>query len=171
MCKKCTFWVACLQLGRLLSLPCGVTSRLCSVNVALPGHFLYYFGSIVYNRAIVYKRQNFHVSCPRDSHWLAKSNRELDELQVTVIYSRATSLTFVFPLPLGVWEGLRFLTVALSGIFSHHFFQSAVDRGLSDKPGLDFWTFANSADPDQTPQNAASDQRLHRLLKLQKVKG
>ena len=32
-------------------------------------------------------------------------------------------------------------------------------------------TFANSADPDHTPQNAASDQGLHCLLKLQDVKG
>ena len=27
-----------------------------------------------------------------------------------------------FPLPLGVWEGLRFVTVALSGIFSYLLF-------------------------------------------------
>ena len=27
-----------------------------------------------------------------------------------------------FPLPLGVWEGLRFVTVALPGIFSYHLF-------------------------------------------------
>ena len=26
-----------------------------------------------------------------------------------------------FPLPLGVWEGLRFVIVALSGLFSYHF--------------------------------------------------
>ena len=32
-------------------------------------------------------------------------------------------------------------------------------------------TLANSADPDQTPQNAESDQDLHCLLKLQEVKG
>ena len=32
-------------------------------------------------------------------------------------------------------------------------------------------TLANSADPDQTPQNAASDQDLYCLLKLQVVKG
>ena len=31
-------------------------------------------------------------------------------------------------------------------------------------------TFANSADPDQTLQNAASDQGLHCLLKLWEVK-
>ena len=32
-------------------------------------------------------------------------------------------------------------------------------------------TLANSADPDQTPMNAASGQGLHCLLKLQEVKG
>ena len=31
-------------------------------------------------------------------------------------------------------------------------------------------TLANSADPDQMPQNVASDQDLHCLLKLQEVK-
>ena len=30
-------------------------------------------------------------------------------------------------------------------------------------------TLASSADPDQTPQNAASDQGLHFLFKLQEV--
>ena len=34
-----------------------------------------------------------------------------------------------------------------------------------------FGTFANSADLDQTPQNNASDQGLHSLLRLQEVKG
>ena len=29
-----------------------------------------------------------------------------------------------FPLPLGVWEGLRFVTVALPGLFSYLFFQN-----------------------------------------------
>ena len=28
---------------------------------------------------------------------------------------------FLFPLPLGVWEGLRFVTVALPGLFSYLF--------------------------------------------------
>ena len=28
-----------------------------------------------------------------------------------------------FPLPLGVWEGLRFVIVALPGLFSYHFCQ------------------------------------------------
>ena len=33
-----------------------------------------------------------------------------------------------------------------------------------------FGILAKSADPDQTPQNAASDQGLHNLLNLQEVK-
>ena len=37
--------------------------------------------------------------------------------------------------------------------------------------GLLAGTLAISADPDQTPQNAASDQALHCLLTLQEVKG
>ena len=32
-------------------------------------------------------------------------------------------------------------------------------------------TLANSAEPDQTPQNAASFQSLHCLIKLQEVNG
>ena len=32
-------------------------------------------------------------------------------------------------------------------------------------------TLANSADPDQMPQNVASDQGQHCLLKLQELKG
>ena len=30
----------------------------------------------------------------------------------------------LFPLPLGVWEGLRLVTVALPGLFSYHFFNA-----------------------------------------------
>ena len=33
-----------------------------------------------------------------------------------------------FPLPLGVWEGLRFVIVALPGLFSHLFFLN--ERGF-----------------------------------------
>ena len=32
-----------------------------------------------------------------------------------------------FPLPLGVWKGLRFVIVALSGLFSYPFFQFEID--------------------------------------------
>ena len=37
--------------------------------------------------------------------------------------------------------------------------------------GFSAGTLANSADPDQMPQNMASDQGLHCLLKLHEVKG
>ena len=28
---------------------------------------------------------------------------------------------YLFPLPLGIWEGLRFVIMALPGLFSYHF--------------------------------------------------
>ena len=34
-----------------------------------------------------------------------------------------------FPLPLGVWEGLRFVIVALPGLFSYFFFQHTNSHG------------------------------------------
>ena len=69
-------------------------------------------------------------------------NRMLYEIQVTVIYSRT--------IPITVTSECSVKTVICIT-----------------------WTetLANSADPDQTPQNTASDQGLHRLLKLQEVKG
>ena len=33
-----------------------------------------------------------------------------------------------FPLPLGAWEGLRFVIVALPGLFSYHFSRVRVTR-------------------------------------------
>ena len=33
-----------------------------------------------------------------------------------------------FPLPLGVWEGLRFVIVALSGLFSYPFYQCNINH-------------------------------------------
>ena len=42
----------------------------------------------------------------------------------------------LFPLPLGVWEGLRFVIVALSGLFSYFFFNGSTifeTMGLLDK--------------------------------------
>ena len=36
-----------------------------------------------------------------------------------------------FPLPLGVWEGLRFVIVALPGLFSYIFFISQACNNLS----------------------------------------
>ena len=38
------------------------------------------------------------------------------------------------------------------------------------RTGLSAGSLANSAHPDQTPQNAASDQDVHCLLKLQEVR-
>ena len=43
-------------------------------------------------------------------------------------------------------------------------------RVICKNPGT-FGILANSIDPDQTSQNAASNQGLHCLLILQKVKG
>ena len=37
-----------------------------------------------------------------------------------------------FPLPLGVWEGLQFVIVALPGLFSYLFFQFSVVRKKTD---------------------------------------
>ena len=46
--------------------------------------------------------------------------------------------------------------------------QNAVDRELSKKTWTGtYGTVANSADPDQTPQNSVSNQDLHCLFKLQ----
>ena len=51
--------------------------------------------------------------------------------------------------------------------------QPIVSESNYSKPwtGLSAATLANSADPDQTPQNAASDEGLLWLLKLQEIKG
>ena len=70
-----------------------------------------------------------------------KTNRALYEIQLTVIYSRA-------------------ILVAVTS-------ECRVKRVICKT-----WTgtLANSVDPDQMPQNAASDQGLHCLLKLQEVK-
>ena len=37
----------------------------------------------------------------------------------------------LFPLPLGVWEGLRFVIVALPGLFSYLFFSSYSHQAVS----------------------------------------
>ena len=43
-----------------------------------------------------------------------------------------------FPLPLGVWEGLSFVIVALPGLFSYHFFRSSSNSAV-DLIGPDRW--------------------------------
>ena len=69
------------------------------------------------------------------------SNRALDEIQITLIYSRA-------------------ILVAVTSVCNV--------KGVLCKT----WTgtLANSADPDQMQQNAASNQGLYCLLKLLEVK-
>ena len=47
----------------------------------------------------------------------------------------ALVLVCLFPLPLGVWEGLRFVIVALPGLFSYLFFYST-DRSKAVIPVL-----------------------------------
>ena len=42
-----------------------------------------------------------------------------------------------FPLPLGVWEGLRFVIVALAGLFSYLFFFNSTLRYLDDLLNID----------------------------------
>ena len=49
--------------------------------------------------------------------------------------------------------------------------QSAVDKRLSVKPEQGHLGNWQSADLDQMPQNAESDQGLHCFLELQEVKG
>ena len=41
-----------------------------------------------------------------------------------------------FPLPLGVWKGLRFVIVALPGLFSYLFFYYSTDRSKAVVPVL-----------------------------------
>ena len=70
------------------------------------------------------------------------SNRALDEIPLSVIYSRA--------IPVAVMT------------------ECSMKRVICKT-----WTgtSANCADQDQTPQNAASDQGLHHVLKLQEING
>ena len=66
------------------------------------------------------------------------SKRALDEIQVTVIYS-------------------RFIFVAVPSML--------LIRGLLYNLDWDIWNTEKSADPDQAPQNAASDQGMHFSIK------
>ena len=43
-----------------------------------------------------------------------------------------------FPLPLGVWEGLRFVIVALSGLFSYLFWPAMVQLLVFIYSGIQF---------------------------------
>ena len=93
--------------------------------------------------AIVYKRQNFLKVVVHVI--ITDKCNALDETQVTIIYSRAI----------------------LVAVTSEWCWQRAICKTWNET----FGTLANSAYPDQTPQNVASDQDVHSLLILQKVKG
>ena len=43
-----------------------------------------------------------------------------------------------FPLPLGVWEGLRFVIVALPGLFSYPFFMKELQNDWNLSAAMDF---------------------------------
>ena len=58
----------------------------------------------------------------------------------------------------------RFIKNAYWGVTSECHVKMVICKTLTG-------TLANSADPDQTPQNTVSDQSLHCLLKLQEVMG
>ena len=45
-----------------------------------------------------------------------------------------------FPLPLGVWEGLRFVIVALPGLFSYLFFFAGHEDSQKILDEVNFWT-------------------------------
>ena len=109
-------------------------------------HYEFYFqqplfGSIVYSQVILCIHQNFLQGVV---HVIFRDQwnqaARLHEIQVTVIYSRARLF--------------------------------AVKSGCSVKRVIcKIWTrtLANSAEPDQSPPNSATDQGLHGLLKLQAV--
>ena len=98
-------------------------------------------GSSVYNRAKVYIHQNFLKVV---GHVIIidqwNPTKRLYGIQVTVIYSRAVVVT--------VTSECRVMRVICKTWIG---------------------TLANSADKDQTAQNAASDQDLNCLLKLQEI--
>ena len=52
-----------------------------------------------------------------------------------------------FPLPFGVWEGLRFVTVALPGLFSCLFYVTNIAGYLFLEPRAGVWVWLTSAPP------------------------
>ena len=55
-------------------------------------------------------------------------------------------------------------------IYSHAILVAVMSEWNIKRVICKTWTLANSTDPDQMPQNVASDQGLHCLLKLQEFK-
>ena len=81
--------------------------------VALPGRFSYLF-TLCYFVLVFFS----HFSIAITSLGEQKANRSVFRTFVRFV------LVWIcrFPLPLGVWKGLRFVIVALPGLFSYHFF-------------------------------------------------
>ena len=52
-----------------------------------------------------------------------------------------------FPLPLGVWEGLRFVTVALLGLFSYLFFYRDIHKFSYFAKKNRLWLLVRTASP------------------------
>ena len=70
--------------------------------------------------------------------YLAWGREDRANLSAFRVFVRFALVWFcLFPLPLGVWDGLRFVTVALSGL-SSYLFIPPTERfgGYSDRPGV-----------------------------------
>ena len=104
---------------------------------------LFIFGSVVYNQANVYIYQDFLkvVVHAIITNQWSQTTCKY-KFQATVIYSHPILVT-----AMSVWCVKRVIGKTWTG------------------------TLANSADPDQMPQNMACDQGLNCLLKLYEVKG
>ena len=83
--------------------------------VALPGIFSYLF--------FFYLVLFFLVLFSPFSIAITSSREERANLSAFRTFVRFALVWFcLFPLPIGVWEGLRFVIVALPGLFSYLFF-------------------------------------------------
>ena len=58
--------------------------------------------------------------------WLGEERANLSAFRMFVFVRFALVCFCLFPLPLGVWEGLRFVIVAFPGLFSYLFFNTGV---------------------------------------------
>ena len=59
---------------------------------------------------------------------LGEERANLDALSAFVRF--ALVWFCLFPLPLGVWDGLRFMIVALPGLFSYPFLHVSAENGI-----------------------------------------
>ena len=106
-----------------LPLPLGIWERLRLVIVALPWHFSYlfclFFEAICFTSSLL-----LFCSCVFSpfSNAITSLWEERASLCVFRTFVRFALVWFyLFPLPLSVWEVLRFVIVALPGLFSYLF--------------------------------------------------